>query len=109
MLYLVTIIILIASGIRWLLGKRRVGKYNDKFVFITGCDTGFGNLLAKRLDQLGFYVFAGCLTDNGCMKLKLESSPNVVTVKLDVTDEASISNAVDTVKKTLPKGKGNIK
>ena len=30
-------------------------------VFITGCDTGFGNDLARRLDELGFKVFAGCL------------------------------------------------
>ena len=29
-------------------------------VFITGCDTGFGNLLARRLDSYGFTVLAGC-------------------------------------------------
>ena len=84
----------------------RVGNYGDKFVFITGCDTGFGNILAKRLDQLGVHVFAGCLTETGATKLKLESSPKLVTVKLDVTDETSIANAVDTVKQALPTGKG---
>ena len=31
----------------------------NKAVLITGCDSGFGFLLAKRLDQLGMIVFAG--------------------------------------------------
>lgn len=31
----------------------------DKAVLITGCDTGFGLLLAKQLDELGVHVFAG--------------------------------------------------
>jgi len=31
----------------------------DKSVLITGCDTGFGLMLAKRLDQIGMHVFAG--------------------------------------------------
>ncbi len=33
----------------------------DKSVLITGCDTGFGLVLAKHLHGLGFRVFAGCL------------------------------------------------
>ena len=32
-----------------------------KAVFITGCDTGLGHLLALRCDQIGLRVFAGCL------------------------------------------------
>ena len=31
----------------------------DKSVLITGCDTGFGLELAKRLDNIGMHVFAG--------------------------------------------------
>ena len=31
-----------------------------KAVFITGCDTGFGNGLARKLDGCGFTVLAGC-------------------------------------------------
>ncbi|XP_035232726.1 retinol dehydrogenase 7-like [Stegodyphus dumicola] len=38
---------------------------NGKAVFITGCDTGFGNALARRLDRLGLHVFAGCLFPKG--------------------------------------------
>ncbi|KAL3226978.1 hypothetical protein MRX96_024483 [Rhipicephalus microplus] len=33
-----------------------------KAVLITGCDTGFGHRLAKRLSRRGFLVFAGCLS-----------------------------------------------
>ncbi|KAF1513371.1 D-beta-hydroxybutyrate dehydrogenase, mitochondrial, partial [Eudyptes sclateri] len=34
-------------------------------VLITGCDSGFGHLLALRLHRLGFTVFAGCLSPGG--------------------------------------------
>ena len=32
-----------------------------KYILITGCDWGFGNMCAKRLDAKGFFVFAACL------------------------------------------------
>ncbi|KAF8766533.1 Corticosteroid 11-beta-dehydrogenase isozyme 2 like protein [Argiope bruennichi] len=38
---------------------------HGRAVFITGCDTGFGNALAKRLDTKGFHVFATCLFPTG--------------------------------------------
>ncbi|VDM63990.1 unnamed protein product [Angiostrongylus costaricensis] len=37
--------------------------YVGKFVFITGCDSGFGRLLAIRLLKMGVNVFAGCYTE----------------------------------------------
>lgn len=37
---------------------RRCGKH----VFITGCDSGFGQLLALRLSSQGVHVYAGCFT-----------------------------------------------
>ncbi|OTF73574.1 hypothetical protein BLA29_010652, partial [Euroglyphus maynei] len=37
----------------------------NKIVLITGCDTGFGNRLALKLDRLGFHVFAGVLNIDG--------------------------------------------
>ena len=39
-----------------------VGDYNEKYIFITGCDSGFGLHTAKKLDKMGCHVFAGCLT-----------------------------------------------
>ena len=86
--------------------KLQVGSYGDKFVFITGCDTGFGNLLAKKLDKMGLHVFAGCLTELGAKDLKQTCSDRLATVELDVTSEASIEKAVGEVKKRLPGNKG---
>ena len=42
--------------------------------FLTGCDSGFGQELAKKLDSLGMQVFAGCLHRNGPGALKLQHS-----------------------------------
>ena len=42
--------------------------------FIPGCDTGFGNILARQLDEKGVTVFAGCLFANGPNALKLKES-----------------------------------
>ena len=43
-------------------GKTLSPTYKDKTkkcVLISGCDTGFGNLLARRLDEMGYEVIAG--------------------------------------------------
>ena len=37
----------------------------EKFIFITGCDSGFGNLLAKQLDLRGLKFLAACLSESG--------------------------------------------
>ena len=93
-------------AITWLMRKLRVGNYDDKFVFITGCDTGFGNRLARKLDKLGLHVFAGCLTKTGAKFLRAKCSSKLVTVEIDVTNEMSIVKAVTEVKKRLPTSKG---
>ncbi|KAL0977935.1 hypothetical protein UPYG_G00163490 [Umbra pygmaea] len=67
---------------------------NKKHVFVTGCDTGFGNLLCRRLDRRGFRVIAGCLTEKGADDLKRTTGPHLKTVLLDVTSTASIQKAM---------------
>ncbi|KAH6947811.1 hypothetical protein HPB50_021525 [Hyalomma asiaticum] len=64
-----------------------------KSVLITGCDTGFGHLLAKQLATDGFRVYAGCLssTSDGAMALKLVA--NICVLQLDVTKEDDIEKA----------------
>lgn len=42
-----------------------IDNITEKYVFVTGCDSGFGNLLCKKLDRKGFRVLAGCLTEKG--------------------------------------------
>ncbi|XP_035665437.1 D-beta-hydroxybutyrate dehydrogenase, mitochondrial-like [Branchiostoma floridae] len=79
-----------------------------KAVFITGCDSGFGFRLAKRLDSLGFTVFAGCLLADsggeGSTKLRAECSSRLSTVQIDVTDDGQVQAAVLQVKDRLPAG-----
>ena len=79
-----------------------------RYIFITGCDTGFGNLLAKRLDRLGCHVFAGCLTESGGSELKAQCTANLHVVRLDVSNSASVRSAYEVVKAALPAGKGRI-
>ena len=93
-------------AIKWLLRQLRIGNLNDKYVFITGCDSGFGNLLAKKLDSLGMNVIAGCLTEKGEADLVKMSSNNLKAVFIDVTSESSVATAADSVKKLLPNAKG---
>uniref|UniRef100_A0A0G4GB33 Uncharacterized protein n=1 Tax=Chromera velia CCMP2878 TaxID=1169474 RepID=A0A0G4GB33_9ALVE len=75
-----------------------------KAVFVTGCDTGFGNMLAKRLDVLGFRVFAGCLSEQSAAKLKSETSAALTTLICDVTKEDQIVAAAREVEAQCPQG-----
>lgn len=72
---------------------KQVTNKSEKYVYITGCDTGFGNLLAKHLDKEGFCVIAGCYTEKGEVELKKACSARLSTVQLDVSDNNSIKRA----------------
>ncbi|KAM7299414.1 retinol dehydrogenase 7-like [Ixodes scapularis] len=74
---------------------------DGKAVLITGCDTGFGHLLAKRLAKEGFYVFAGCLFSDGDDARELRSSPNIHVLQLNVTKEDQVELALQEVKNNL--------
>lgn len=84
---------------------QKVEKINSakKAVFITGCDHGFGHQLAKRLDDMGFVVFAGCLfpDKDGGQALKSECSERMHVVPLDVTDDWKVRGALKLVKENL--------
>ncbi|XP_023850546.1 D-beta-hydroxybutyrate dehydrogenase, mitochondrial [Salvelinus sp. IW2-2015] len=73
-------------------------------VLITGCDSGFGHHLARRLDAQGFVVFAGCLFPNGdgAQTLHRESSSNMNILKLDVTKDEDVTQARTVVQSNLP-------
>ncbi|KAF8793642.1 retinol dehydrogenase 7-like [Argiope bruennichi] len=75
----------------------------NKAVFITGCDKGFGRMLARRLDSMGYKVFAGCLDPDGeeAKKLKDTISSHLEVIPLDVTKISSIQNALKTVENKL--------
>ncbi|XP_044533921.1 retinol dehydrogenase 5 [Gracilinanus agilis] len=81
----------------WLLRDRLVLPPADAFVFITGCDSGFGRHLALRLDRRGFRVLAACLTPLGAENLKRAASPRLCTTLLDVTDPQNIQRVAEWV------------
>ncbi|GFU09680.1 estradiol 17-beta-dehydrogenase 2 [Nephila pilipes] len=74
-----------------------------KAVLITGCDSGFGHLLAKLLDTKGFLVYACCLFPNGlgASELRKNTSNNLKIIPLDVTKESDIEKTVEFVKNSL--------
>ncbi|XP_037272259.2 retinol dehydrogenase 7 isoform X1 [Rhipicephalus microplus] len=74
---------------------------DGKAVLITGCDTGFGNLLARRLSRDGFLVYAGCLQSSSEDACELAKEPNVRVLQMDVTKEEEIDSALDAVKSSL--------
>ncbi|XP_072511201.1 17-beta-hydroxysteroid dehydrogenase type 6 isoform X2 [Notamacropus eugenii] len=86
---------------RWYRERQVVSNLEDKYVFITGCDTGFGNLLAKQLDLRGLRVLAACLTEKGAEQLRRGTSDRVETVILDVTKTESINAAAQWVKERV--------
>ncbi|XP_037702098.1 17-beta-hydroxysteroid dehydrogenase type 6-like [Choloepus didactylus] len=84
--------------LRWFRERQVVSHLRDKYVFITGCDSGFGNLLARQLDLRGLRVLAACLTEKGAEQLRDQTSDRVETVILDVTKTESIAAATQWVK-----------
>uniref|UniRef100_A0A5F9D4D2 Retinol dehydrogenase 16 n=1 Tax=Oryctolagus cuniculus TaxID=9986 RepID=A0A5F9D4D2_RABIT len=83
--------------VRWYRERQVVSQLLDKFVFITGCDSGFGSLLARQLDRRGLRVLAACLTEEGAEQLRRQTSDRVETVTLDVTKTESIVAAAQWV------------
>ena len=75
---------------------------DTRYIFVTGCDTGFGKLLVRRLDGLGCHVIAGCLTESGRLDLRQVCSSRVKAVDLDVTDSDSVRKAYEFVTNVLP-------
>ena len=85
----------------------RVDNYSDRYVFVTGCDSGFGQALVQRLDSLGCHVFAGCFTEKGETELRKVCSERVHPVPIDITDHDSVRNAYELVRDKLQSaGKG---
>ncbi|KAM5165239.1 D-beta-hydroxybutyrate dehydrogenase, mitochondrial-like [Mantella aurantiaca] len=77
----------------------------ERAVLITGCDSGFGNQLARRLLDMGFTVFATCLfpEGEGAQALLNYSSPGKVKViRLDVTSDKEVAEVKQYVQNNLP-------
>ena len=106
MLEFVVILVTTLFAINYYRRSQMLENYGGRHVMITGCDTGFGNMLAKRLDSMGFSVFAACLTEKGGYGLEQSCSNKMKIIRLDVTSTESIKKARNTVKSLLPSDKG---
>uniref|UniRef100_A0AAQ5ZMJ2 Dehydrogenase/reductase (SDR family) member 9 n=1 Tax=Amphiprion ocellaris TaxID=80972 RepID=A0AAQ5ZMJ2_AMPOC len=83
---------------RWIRELPRVSDKGSKYVYITGCDSGFGNLLARHLDKKGFRVIASCFTEKGEEDLKKACSSNLTTTHLDVRSKDSVEKVAAMIK-----------
>uniref|UniRef100_A0A3P9JNC9 Dehydrogenase/reductase (SDR family) member 9 n=1 Tax=Oryzias latipes TaxID=8090 RepID=A0A3P9JNC9_ORYLA len=86
---------------RWIRELPRVSDKGSKYVYITGCDSGFGNLLARHLDKMGFPVIAGCYTEKGEEELRKACSGNLTTTHLDVTSKESVAKVAAMIKQKV--------
>ncbi|KAL3985015.1 short chain dehydrogenase family protein [Acanthocheilonema viteae] len=91
-------------GIRNFLESIQITDLNTKAVFISGCDSGFGYLLAIKCAQNGLSTFAGCLTEHGMKTIEemaQKTTGRLIPVQIDVTNEESVQNAVRFVQENL--------
>lgn len=68
-----------------------------KAVLVTGCDNVLGNALARRLDDLGYHVFAGFQNKGGNIDadmLKEDCSGRLHTLQLDITSETQVNTKI---------------
>ena len=74
---------------------------------MTGCDTGFGHSIGKKLHEKGCIVFACCLntSSDGAEKLKIvaEETGGLHVLHMDVTNQQTIDEARSYVANHLPK------
>ncbi|KAI1280343.1 Short-chain dehydrogenase/reductase family 9C member 7 [Halotydeus destructor] len=99
--------LLVSLSLSWMIVKqvRFAQKSKDKVtsagksVFITGCDSGFGQRLTVALDKLGYSVYAGCLFPDkeGAGVLRRKCSDRVKVVQIDVTSQESVEKAANFV------------
>ena len=84
----------------------KLGGLDKRYILVTGCDTGFGHEIAKRLDGMGCHVFAACLTEKGESELQKSCSKRLKTLHMNVAKTDSIQKAYEVVEKELPMGNG---
>ncbi|NXR72769.1 RDH16 dehydrogenase, partial [Pycnonotus jocosus] len=100
-LYVVAVLLGLFLLRRWHRERQTVPRLWEKHVLITGCDSGFGNLLARQLDARGLRVLAACLTDTGAAQLRAATSERLQTVLLDVTSSKSIADVTAWVRERV--------
>ncbi len=70
-------------------------------VVVTGASTGIGQACALHLDRVGFRVFAGVRRQVDGQALQQQASDRLTPIFLDVTKEAMIAAAAETVTRAV--------
>jgi len=100
MMTTVIVALIVVLLISWWKRKANLN-INEKFVLITGCDSGYGRETAIRLDEMGVRVLATCLTKEGEQSLKSVASDKLKTFHMDVTNSQQIEEVFQKTKKLL--------
>lgn len=73
---------------------------DNKIVLITGANRGIGESILHRLDADGYLVIGSSRSSEGVEKITSEiKKSNGKGIQMDVTDQKSIDDAVDSIKK----------
>jgi NAD(P)-dependent dehydrogenase (short-subunit alcohol dehydrogenase family) len=72
----------------------------DKCAFITGAATGIGLGIAKKLDQLGWTVFAG-VNKTPPTELTRGASDRLTVIHANVADDEQVKAAAQTVRQAV--------
>lgn len=76
-------------------------------VLVTGCGSGFGQLFVQRCAVRGCTVFAACRTAEAAKiveeSIAVKVRQNVKAFVMDVTDDVSVRDGLDLVRRHLPK------
>lgn len=73
---------------------------DNKVVLITGANRGIGESILHRLDTDGYLVVGSSRSNEGVEKITSEiKKSNGKGIQMDVTDQKSIDDAVDSIKK----------
>ena len=70
---------------------------HGRAVLVTGATRGIGLATARRLDDIGFRVFAGYRSDDDARRVAETGSSRITPIRLDVTDTRGITSAADRI------------
>lgn len=76
----------------------------SRYVVVTGASTGIGHASAQALAKLGCHVFAGVRNDADARRIRELNLPNLVPIRLDVTQPGEIAAAFAEVARTVGPG-----
>lgn len=87
------------------LGSKRLISSRGRAVIISGCDSGFGNELAVRLNGLGFFTIATCrdVGSDGAQQLgqRVRFTDRLLVIQVDVTNDSQIDTSFAQIEDTL--------